>query len=167
MVQENGMREPAGTLFSTDFETTSWKVMLANSGVDTERTRPISGSRGSVPATPPGRGRLRPPAFDAPELDASELDAPGSNAPGSNAPGSNAPGSDAAGPDRRSDFFSCWPSQRMFLIRTHLRILCKARRAVVVVGQVSLGPLASHCRAGDPPIRSRSPLDALKQRSLP
>ena len=43
MVHSKGMREPAGTLLSTDLAVTSWKVTPANSGVVTERTSPASG----------------------------------------------------------------------------------------------------------------------------
>ena len=48
MVQSNGIREPATTLLSTDLAVTSWKVIPANSGVETVRTSPASGSRAAV-----------------------------------------------------------------------------------------------------------------------
>ena len=45
MVHSNGIREPATTLLSTDLAVTSWKVIPAKSGVETDRTSPASGSR--------------------------------------------------------------------------------------------------------------------------
>ena len=52
MVQAKGMREAPGTWLSADFDSTSWKVIPANSGVVTERSTLVRSSRpGSAAAS--------------------------------------------------------------------------------------------------------------------